>query len=131
MQNRMLSLSDIQERRKALQRQLADLDAAERVLLSFADPPIATGLSEPRAVKDGVKTSIKQMILRVLHEAGSAGLNSHGVLARIQNRGLPDYPLANVSPKLSAFRVHGLVDLEGGFWKLTEKGMNEIVSSNS
>jgi hypothetical protein len=132
-QHPILTLADIQERRKALDKERADLDAAERVLrahgqrLLDAEADSVEGLAAA-AKRDMSRPPIKQLILLVIND--SNGLPSQKILAAIQDE-IPGYKAQNVSPKLSFFKQKGWLTLNEGLWKITESGKAEMIKSNN
>jgi hypothetical protein len=139
-QEPILTLEAIRERRQALRRQLADLDAAERVLLSLRPPPNAAsrnnGLLRSAPVTDMLpedappegKRLIKHRILELVGQSDH-GLTSQMVLDGLR-ASIPDYKGHNVSPKLSDYKGQGWLTLDQGLWKITEEGRKEYLKSN-
>jgi hypothetical protein len=125
----------IHARRRELQKELADLDTAERVYKGIGPKtgefPFVEAASEPQqqTAPASPRPSIKEMILIVLGEAGTQGCTSKGVLQAIQVKWLPDFKKQNLYPKLSFFKGKEWVALEDGNWKLTDEGRKELLPS--
>lgn len=135
-ENPTLSLAAIQERRRALQQELADLDAAERVIRALGARFPQQAPQEPgplTTMAEAIETvSIKRTILSALWDAGQQGMTAQNVLFTIQTKGgRSDYRAANVSPKLSFYKDKGLVRLDGGLWRLTDAGAKELSPTKS
>jgi hypothetical protein len=60
-----------------------------------------------------------------------SGLTSQAVQSAIQKAGRPDFPMRNVSPKLSFFKSKGWLDLNEGVWRITMEGAKELVESKN
>jgi hypothetical protein len=123
MTEKTLSKAAIQKEREALQKRLADLDAAERVLEGWALPRL---VEEPESAAEalGLMPSIKQIILR--EAAKPAGTTAQEAAAVISAYKQEDYPATNVSPKLSLYGSHKLLKLYNGRWFLTAEGKEEL-----
>ena len=123
MTEKTLSKAAIQREREALQKRLADLDAAERVLDGWS--PVAL-IDKPESAAEalGLTPSIKQIIL---YEAGRpTGVTAAEAAAVISALKSENYPVTNVSPKLSLYCTHKLLRLNNGRWYLTPEGQEEL-----
>jgi hypothetical protein len=121
----VLSLSQIRKRREAIQHELADLDAAERLLTGYA-------ASKNSSANAGTPPSIKLMILRVLSDAlrlNGLLLDKGDILQAIRLRWLKDFKEENLPPKLSLYKHQGLLKLDDGHWGITDKGTKELEDS--
>ncbi len=128
MTEKTLNRADIQREREALKKRLADLDAAERVLDALAgNAPKAAGRNLIRELV-GEMGSIKTTILRASDDA--RGTTAADIADHIR-AWKPDYPVTNVSPKLSLYGKAGLVRSENGRWFITEKGKKELEKSKN
>ncbi|MDE2164705.1 MAG: hypothetical protein KGJ66_00010 [Alphaproteobacteria bacterium] len=130
-------LSRIRKEREALQKQLADLDTAERVYLGIGPktgqfPFVEAAANQTNAIAAVLpKMTIKDAILTVLGEAGSRGMDASELLQSLQTRGLADMKRENLYPKLSYFKHKRWLshDLEQGLWKITDEGRKELLFS--
>ncbi len=126
-------LTRIAERRKALQKELADLDTAERVYRGIGPrtgefPFVEAAAAAPAPAEAPTpKPSIKDMILMTSGEAGAAGMPADEVLQGLRAKWLPGFSRKNLYPKLSFFKSRGWLSLEDGRWKLTDAGRKELL----
>lgn len=127
----------IRKEREALQKQLADLETAERVYLGIGPktgqfPLVEAAANQLNAIADILpKMTIKDAILTVLGEAGSRGMDASELLKALQTRGLPDMKRENLYPKLSYFKHKRWLfhDEEQALWKISDEGRKELMFS--
>jgi len=123
---RVLSLPQIKKRREAIQRELADLDAAERLLTGYV------ASSKGAAAADATPSSIKLMILKALADAArlyGLELDKNDILQSIRLRWIKDFKEENLPPKLSLYKQQGLLTLVNGHWGITPQGLKELDDS--
>jgi hypothetical protein len=128
-------LTRIRKEREALQKQLVDLDTAERVYLGIGPktgqfPMVEAAANQTNAIAATLpKMTIKDAILTVLGEAGSRGMDASELLKALQMRGLPDMKRENLYPKLSYFKREKWLshDEEQGLWKVSDEGRKELL----
>lgn len=104
---------------------LSDLEATERVLLAAAagaTPP------KPTVKLDGFGAK-KRTLLTVI--ADSTGLATVDVIKAGGVAGLKDLKTENVSPQLSAAKSDGLLSLDDGLWRITQKGREYLTAPKS
>ena len=102
---------------------LADLEATERILIVAAETSVPSVHSQP---KDGVKAprsyGAKKRAILMAIDASPQGLTTQGVIAACTSSGLEGLKTENTSPKLSAYKGEGLLELDNGLWRITPKG---------
>ncbi len=64
----------------------------------------------------------KLTILSLVEAAAPNGLRTSEIVQASVKRGLVNTTMANTSPQLSQYGSDGLVVLDDGFWKITNKG---------
>jgi hypothetical protein len=123
MIEKTLSKAAIQREREALNKRLADLDVAERVLDSLTPVHI-----EPIPAGDLMQAmpSIKHLIIFAANMPQGADVSE---ITEVIRAWKPGYLTTNVSPKLSLYRAAGYLDLKNGRWFATEKGRKDLEKS--
>jgi hypothetical protein len=127
-----ISMSDflayVRKRRAELQKELADLETAERVFKGAAEAGDATQVSEAgrgeispaltvRAVEWAARPkTIKEMVLRLLTEAYPSGLTALEILEGVQKRWMPGLERTSLSPQLTRLKNDALVINRVGKW---------------
>ena len=122
---KILTKTGIQQEREALKKRLLDLDAAERVLDSLGATSSISG-GNPAAVPPA--PSIKRAILDC---AASANGTNAKEIAEYLHRWMPDFPVKNISPKLSLYKSEEFLELKNGRWLITDEGRRELNNSKN
>ena len=114
-------LEFIRQRRAQLQKELAELDTAERVFRqSQGEDTLRTIISSPGQSRFEPRT-IKQMVVRSLEEASSDGLTSSQILGHIQQSWMPSLQRPSLAPQLTRLRRDGAIYNDKRIWKLVVK----------
>ena len=125
-----ITLDWVREQKAKHKAALADLEATERVLLEAA----AQGRQTPKLPAQKPKPegygAKKRTLLRVIAESGN-GLTTQAAITEGTTAGLEGLRAENVAPKLSNYRKKGLLKLEHGVWKITDKGHEYLVPTKS
>ena len=101
---------------------LADLEAAERLLAAAGADSVEPSPSARPESEFVVRHGGKRRALLVLIAESPDGLSTAEAIREATNRGIMDLSTASVSPKLSESRKTGLLELENGRWRITDKG---------
>lgn len=111
------------KRRGQLQRDLADLETAERI---FKASGAETVVDTPRANVGGEldapepSLTIKAACLRVLEEVAPKGLRAAEILAQIKARWKPNLSRAVMAPQLTRLGREKTIRREKGLWFLVK-----------
>lgn len=110
---------------------LADLEAAERLLLSAqAEATMPQGtISTPRPMPTGYGAK-KRVLLQIVADAPN-GIATQGVVAKATAAGLQNLKPGNVSPQLSGYKKQRLLDLRHGLWVITNAGRDFLASKTT
>ena len=120
---KILSKAAIQKEREALKKRLADLDVAEHVLETM-------GITQPIMAEDGGPSDMPSIKKIILTEAARKPVSA-AEIAAIIGAWIPDYPVKNVSPKLSLYGSQDLIVNKNGLWSITQEGLKELAKSNN
>ncbi len=113
-------LTFIRKRRAEVQRELHDLDVAERIYRDSGVeliPGQVSLFSTPTSVQP--RKSIKQMVLEVLDDVSPHGLTALEILDQIRARWSYELPRTSLSPQLTRLKNDGLIFSDKGVWKRT------------
>lgn len=127
-----ITLPQVRQRIAQLKREIADLEAAERVLLAM---PAAATVEIRSAIPvgqpgNGATTTIKgkRNTLLFAISAELDGLTTQEAIEAGKKLGLVGLTISNVSPKLSFSKQQGLLTLEDGRWRITPDGMGHLAA---
>ena len=123
-------LSYVRKRRADLQKELADLETAERVFREAPEPggnasggdpheppPVYSEQLRENALAWAARPkTIKEMVLRLLTEAYPSGLTALEILEGIQKRWMPGLERTSLSPQLTRLKNDALVVNRVGKW---------------
>jgi len=129
-----LTLDWIQAEKAKHRKALADLEAAERVLLGAVviESPVARAAGESAVVMPQALPKGKRKALLAIIAASPNGLTTPETIREAIKLGLVDISTANVSPKLSGSRKQGYLDLlPGGRWRITDIGREFLASEKN
>ena len=89
------------------------------------DVPMPTTPTRRRRVDGGIKA----VVMKVLVPVFTTGMSAQDILVAMKVLCGVDIPRTSLSPQLSRLRQEGMVNLEDGIWRATEKGRNEYPPS--
>jgi hypothetical protein len=117
----------IRVRKEALRRELAELEAAERVYLksgieSISHPSLPFELARwpDKTGYTARKKTIKEAVLEVLRGAPEHGLTANEILNRLQKVYDPEIVRTSLSPQLSRLKEAGKITSDRPYWRLPE-----------
>lgn len=129
-----LTLDWIQAEKAKHRKALADLEAAERVLLGAAATESVATRTAPASTLDrsSALPKGKRKALLAIIAASPNGLSTPETIREAVRLGLADLSTANVSPKLSESRKQGYLELlQGGRWRITDTGREFLASEKN
>jgi hypothetical protein len=123
-------IARINKERQSLQKQLADLDTAERIYLGMStkSSPEADSGFTVTPLDGGPKPTIQSMILWVLAEGPPDGVEAKEIVRILKDRWAMDIKKQNLFPKLSFFKDKGWASNKDGVWKITDEGQMKLIT---
>jgi len=125
--NATIDLNWVRTKKARLLKELADLEATERVLMaadSGGQQPPQFVFQAPKSPKYGSK---KHALLEIIG-ASETGQTTPAIIKVGHAQGYPDWKTSNVSPHLSSYKKDGLLSMVDGQWRLADLGRDWLAA---